>query len=337
MRKGPFNLLITNEFLDDAQHATKILKEAPQQPDMKIIIASDHYHRHKDPVFQALGLTAENFLRQPTFVDDLVQQVQALLGEPSFNAGAEKPIETEPLPKPAATGIPVLFHDIRSPLLGVGAALQLLQKGKFGVLPEAARAEIDKIVARCTQLTQMADEYLLDIAQDKNTDQPQLEPLYLFEEVVDPVLHELAEDMQQSGCVLANQIEKTLLEGNRVILNGNKIWLKSVFRNLLSNAIKYGEKGGTIGIGIEKKNNHYQINVFNSVSSADKPGKNRKEAVSGQEKPVTQRGMGVGLHLTRRIINDYYGGDIWQETAENSTKFIFTLPYRESGTARLVN
>ncbi|MEJ2689469.1 MAG: ATP-binding protein [Deltaproteobacteria bacterium] len=337
-----FDLFICDEFFGKEDNVTRVLKEVKElQPEIKIMVASDRLCRDRDPAFQDLGLAPENFFRMPSSIDEMEERVRAILGVKTCKIEGAQTRVTASLPKTTIPSLPVLMHDIRSPLICIGAQLRLLQKGKYGELPETARAEVDKIVTRCIRLTQMAEEYLLTLAQEeKNTVQLPLETFYLVEDVVDPVLQELAEDMQENGFNLANRIEKNLFSDKRVFINGDKTWLKSVFRNLLGNAIKYGEKGGTIGIDIVKKAKHYQVNVCNSGAGKREKAMDRDLVSSGgvqaadQTEKERRRGMGVGLHLTRRIINNY-GGEIWRESGDYGTKFVFTLPYEEALPAQI--
>ena len=63
------------------------------------------------------------------------------------------------------------------------------------------------------------------------------------------------------------------------------------------------------------------MNVFNSVSAINQRAGGQAfvtddEDCAGAGMKIGKRGMGVGLHLTRSIINNY-GGEFWQELAGN--------------------
>lgn len=336
LRTDVFDLLVSDEDLGDKDDVITVLRKARElQPEMKIMIAMDYCSRGRAPVFHAMGITSECLLWKPGSIDELTERVRALLGDTGGETGVKEDGATEPQrDEVSIPALPVLLHDIRSPLLCIGAHLKLLQRGRHGELPGELRPAIDKVAEKCTLLTRMAEEYLQAITHDdRNKQQAPSESLNLIEEVIDPVVGELAEEMQENGFIFANHIERNLCSGKRILINGGKVWLKSVFRNLLGNAIKYGEKGGTIGIDIEKKANHYQVNVFNSVSAINENAGGHAFVTGDQgcADPgikTGKRGMGVGLHLTRSIINNY-GGEIWQELAGNGTKFVFTLPYEE--------
>ena len=92
------------------------------------------------------------------------------------------------------------------------------------------------------------------------------------------------------------------------------------------NAIKYGGSGITIAYGYEDHGSYYKLSVYNSgpVIPIEKRDKLfTKFSNVGMES--SQEGLGMGLFLTKEIINQH-GGDIWYEERENGGAFLFTLP-----------
>ena len=67
--------------------------------------------------------------------------------------------------------------------------------------------------------------------------------------MVEPVLAELAAEIQDQQITLVNRLHKHG-EG-KISVKGSKLWLKSVFRNLINNGIKYGGRGCTIVVDFE--------------------------------------------------------------------------------------
>ncbi|MBT3353090.1 MAG: ATP-binding protein [Nitrospinaceae bacterium] len=105
--------------------------------------------------------------------------------------------------------------------------------------------------------------------------------------------------------------------------------IKQVLNNLLSNAVKYSLEGGLIrlvsqlvgdelwisvqdqGMGISSRE---QINIFERFQQLES-GYSRRAG-----------GLGIGLSLSRKLI-DLHGGRIWVESEKGGgSKFIFSLP-----------
>jgi signal transduction histidine kinase len=99
-----------------------------------------------------------------------------------------------------------------------------------------------------------------------------------------------------------------------------------VLTNLLGNAIKFTPSGGRVVVTVERIGEVVRVSVTDSgVGVAPE----RLEAVFErflQLKPNDRRGVGLGLYISRCIV-ERHGGRIWAESTigEGST-FSFTLP-----------
>jgi signal transduction histidine kinase len=94
-----------------------------------------------------------------------------------------------------------------------------------------------------------------------------------------------------------------------------------VYRTLISNAIKFGGKGCTISFGWEDRGSEYVFNVWNSGPSV--PEERRKNIF---EKFESTGSTGLGLPISRDLI-EKHGGKLWyDQTASNHANFKFSLP-----------
>jgi len=77
-------------------------------------------------------------------------------------------------------------------------------------------------------------------------------------------------------------------------------------------------------------NNFYLIDISNSrsVISRGKPPKLFKMPERLLQKTGSADGTGIGLYLTKKIIQQH-GGVIWYENIENKSHFFFTVPNPE--------
>jgi signal transduction histidine kinase len=113
-------------------------------------------------------------------------------------------------------------------------------------------------------------------------------------------------------------------------VSGDRDRLIQVMVNLISNAVKFCADGdGRIGIGVAVAPEHVQVEVKDNgigISREDREiifqeFRQIKHTLKGRPP-----GSGLGLTITRRII-DFHGGRIWVESepGQGST-FFFTLP-----------
>lgn len=105
--------------------------------------------------------------------------------------------------------------------------------------------------------------------------------------------------------------------------------IERIVLNLLSNAIKYTNENGKIFVNVASKESVVEISVEDTGTGIpkDKVEKvfNRFEQV--EPSLVKKReGCGIGLSLTKHLV-EMHGGEIWVESQEGKgSKFIFTIP-----------
>jgi two-component system, OmpR family, sensor histidine kinase VicK len=125
-------------------------------------------------------------------------------------------------------------------------------------------------------------------------------------------------------------------DGNNdnIFVYGDAGRMTQVISNLLSNAIKF-TKEGLVVVKIERKKDSDKKNqeVVVVVSVRD-TGKGIEPTIEDKlfEKFATksEKGIGLGLYLSRKIIEAHYGGRIWAENNNDKdgkgATFYFCLP-----------
>lgn len=116
------------------------------------------------------------------------------------------------------------------------------------------------------------------------------------------------------------------LVGNRLKVKGDRDRIDQVITNLLDNAIKFVPQNGIMKIKTEIKQDRVLVSVYN-----DGPGipKDEIQYIWDRFHKVDKArtsggGTGLGLSIARQIINQH-NQNIWVESGEVGTKFIFTL------------
>ena len=187
-------------------------------------------------------------------------------------------------------------------------------------------------MARVAQLIGIAEDCLGKANSVEGAMRMDREMLDLRQDIIDPVLDELSNDIQRNGIMIDNRLGA--IPAGTIPVHVNKMWLKAVFRNLFKNAIKYGDRGCTIAFGFEDHDSHYRINVYNSGSTIPEEHRDKlftrfgRIETSGNEK---REGVGLGLFLIKEIIRRH-GGDIWYQAKPDGSDFIFTIA-KEKGMA----
>ena len=124
----------------------------------------------------------------------------------------------------------------------------------------------------------------------------------------------------------------TRFPGPLPTLYGDRDRLQQVITNILSNSIKFTPQGGSIIISAASEHHpRHQITVRIADTGVGVPAKDletifEKFQRSGDVLTTNTEGTGLGLTITKQIV-EYHGGRIWAEsTLGRGTTLSFTLP-----------
>ena len=132
------------------------------------------------------------------------------------------------------------------------------------------------------------------------------------------------ERAQRHGIDLSLSVDPLLGE-----IRADERKLKQIMLNLLSNAVKFTPDGGRIGVTASLDSGHVEIRVKDSgvgIALEDQPAVFQEFKQVGRDSARKAEGTGLGLALTKRLV-ELHGGEMRLQSApgEGST-FAFTLP-----------
>ncbi|HUP46979.1 MAG TPA: ATP-binding protein, partial [Thermoanaerobaculia bacterium] len=118
------------------------------------------------------------------------------------------------------------------------------------------------------------------------------------------------------------------------IVEGDRDRLEQVLGNLMENAVKYSPEGSDIFVSVDDKGESVVTSVCDRGIGipADELTQVFERFHRGRQVSSTNYGgLGLGLYITRQII-ERHGGAIWVESAEGvGTTFFFSLPVANVG------
>jgi signal transduction histidine kinase len=194
----------------------------------------------------------------------------------------------------------------------------------LGSLTETQQSTLKSAASSADYLNSTIANYLSLSRIEEGGLKLKLARVTLLDTIINPVISRLSEVASD------NKLRITCNVPAGIEVNVDRDLLTSVFQNLLSNAIKYGAEGGEIVIGFSGQvDGMHKINVFNEGPGFEPETADNlftKFSRFHAESYDTKSGTGLGLFVTRKII-ERHGGQIWAETEPGKwANFIFTLP-----------
>ena len=213
-------------------------------------------------------------------------------------------------------------HELKNTLGVIYTSAHALDTGIVGPLTEDQAGLVSNISKSIDRAVRMTRNYL-DLARiEKGELIVQPKEIDLTGDVVKPVVEELGQPIEENGMTLVNDLPAS------IPCSGDPDLLQIVFKNLLHNALKYGRENGKIRIGFSEEETKHRFEVWNEGRglSPDEIALLFQRFVRLGDDVKGYRSTGLGLFITKEII-EKHGGTIRAESQPGEwINFIFTLP-----------
>ena len=211
----------------------------------------------------------------------------------------------------------VASHDLQEPLRKVASFTQLLQRRYAGKLDARADQYIEFAVDGAKRMQALINDLLAYSRVGRSDREP---ALVSSDAALTQARANLAEQIEQTGA--------TIESGHLPLVLAELPLLIAVFQNLLSNALKFrGEKAPRVVVTVSR-DEPFWLFSFSDNGIGIEPEYAERIFVIFQRlhERSAYAGTGIGLSMTRKII-EYFGGRIWLDTTfTGGTRFCFTLP-----------
>lgn len=210
-------------------------------------------------------------------------------------------------------------HELRTPLTSVQMGVYLLLEGAAGDLNDKQTEVLSACREDCERLDKLMRD-LLDLSRiEAGESQPELNPVKTREFIVN-VTEDLRPRVESKGLAFNVLVSVGLPD---VFIDGSQI--ERVLANLVVNAIRY-TKQGEIRIAAESRGSYVAISVSDTGTGIPQEYLPHIFDKFVQVPGVATGGAGLGLAISRLIV-EAHGGQIsvQSEVGQGST-FTFTLP-----------
>jgi PAS domain S-box-containing protein len=215
--------------------------------------------------------------------------------------------------------ISMVSHELRSPLSHIIASMELMREADLS--SDQQQDLLNIIHAQSNRLNRFVEQILDVSLLEAGTVKVEQEPVDLK-----PLIERMIEAFETK--VNTHRFELTVPERPTIVV-GDKSKIQTVLDNLLENAVNYSPKGSRVSIEVSDRDKEIVISVIDEgigipATQLERIFErfHRVNASDDQE----QYGYGLGLYISKRLI-EIHGGSIWAESElERGSRFSFSLP-----------
>ncbi len=217
--------------------------------------------------------------------------------------------------------ISVISHQLRTPLSNLKWAIEILMSGRLGRIEEQQTEYFRILKENISRMTELVSD-LLTVSR--------IETATLLLEKKEVFLPDLIKNLilkfkpfaQASNIEIIFRPQENLTDISQI---------KSVMENLLDNAIRYIKNSGQVEVLLEKRGKNLYFEIKDNgvgIPKEDQKYIFQKFFRSGNVLKYQTQGSGLGLYISKAII-EKLGGKIGFQSKENKgSTFWFTLPIK---------
>lgn len=213
-------------------------------------------------------------------------------------------------------------HELKSPLSSCTLNVGILRNEIAGSLNEKQKGVVTAIHRNIGYFEEMIKNYL-DLSRiEKGELALDRKSISVLDDVVQPMLDAVKSQLDERNMEVEVNIAGDLT------IDADPNLLRIVFDNLLSNAAKYGDEGGKVRLGCERLDSMVRLNVWTQGKGIppDAMPKLFQKFSRLTEKGAREKGTGLGLFISREIV-EKHGGRIWAESEPGQfADFILEIP-----------
>ena len=219
-------------------------------------------------------------------------------------------------------------HELQSPIASMVTDAKLLVDGYLGELNEQQRRKLESSISKGQYLLNLVRDYLnLSRLEDKSLKADIRPDINLRTQVIEPVIELVSTELTAKHMSLERHYADNLpsVECDAGIM-------RIALGNLLTNAVKYGREGGSIRLHVEADGSLVHLTVWNEgpgFASADRTKLFRKFVRLGDPQLKKEKGTGLGLYSTWRILQLHHGRVTARSEQGAWAEFSLSFPVRQ--------
>lgn len=306
----------------DGYEVTRRVRQNENLPFIPILLITAY---DQPSVVKGLDLGADEFIRKPVEVDELLARVRSLLRlKHSLD-------ERDAIARQREDFVSRLTHDLRTPMVAADRMLGLFLEGAFGEIPEEMEEALITLARSNQNLLEMVNTLLQVYRYEAGRQTLNLQAVDLSQ-VIEEVAQELEPLVTEEGLSLVLEITDSVPS-----VEGDRLELRRVVTNLIGNAIKFTDQGRVevrlypldLGSVSGPSGRWIKLEVQDSGPGIDPKDQSLLFERFGRGRHRLS-GSGLGLHLSRCIVEAHQGEISLESSLGQGSCFGVQIPVKQS-------
>ena len=217
-------------------------------------------------------------------------------------------------------------HELRTPIAVLQGYVRMLQRwGKSD--PEVLEEGISAIAQETASMKELVESLLFLARHDKKT---------LMMEMTSFDVLEVAEELHREAAMVTPEDVFILEPADSCIIQADRNMIKQVLRVLSDNAVKYTPRGGTITIGVQRREDGVTLSIADNgpgIPAEELPKIFERFYRSDSARKAEGGGHGLGLSIARIIVKAHGGKLRVRSKVGSGSTFYVDLPDKQPITA----
>jgi len=218
----------------------------------------------------------------------------------------------------------ILSHELKLPLSAIEGYLRIMKDRLAGDKIDDYDEMINRSLERMKGIRSLITD-LLDLTKIESDRQNKVKRKIDITDIA-----AVSCDVISPMAIQKNVTVSVVAEPKQIYFLAEPETMEIIFNNLISNAVKYNKDNGEVRCSITEFPDYVEIAVADTgigMSEDDIPKLFQEFVRIKNEKTVKITGSGLGLSITKKIVEEYYNGTITVKSIpEEGTTFTIRLP-----------
>ncbi|HSX58132.1 MAG TPA: HAMP domain-containing sensor histidine kinase [Candidatus Saccharimonadales bacterium] len=219
----------------------------------------------------------------------------------------------------------IASHNLRTPLTVLKGYVDSLNSKNPAIKP--SKEVFNSMAVSVSKLENLVEEFLSIVSLEsdrKISSQSHVDLIALVKQIIS----------LNSSVALQKKIVLNLVsEQEAALIKGDLTKLKVAFNNLVENAIKFNKEGGSVSVSVGQEKENFVVSIKDTgigIPEKEIPLVFKKFHRATDILEYNYQGLGLGLYLTRVIIEAHHGKVWFDSKADLGSTFYVSLPKEET-------